>query len=250
MTGPWRMVDGPAGVLPVYATDTAMGSSPRPLAVVCHELSPRAVGAGIGASFPALAERLADETGLRVVAGMLRGVGESAGDFSAEGWLEDLDFLIDREIGPEDGAWLVGYGLGGVLALRHAVTDRRVRGVAVLAAPSDLAHWLADPLAVVERCRAIGVIRSTGFPPDATRWAQSLVSLDPLDAAGRLGDRSFLVVHGSEDAAVPVADARELAGAARTTGTVDLRIVPGAGHGLRTDPRGMATLIGWLERQR
>lgn len=201
-------------------------------------------------SFPVLADRLAEETGLRVVAGMLRGVGESAGDFSADGWLEDLGYLVDRELGSEGQVWLVGYGLGGAVALRHAVTDPRVRGVAVLATPADLAPWVADPLALVERCRSIGVIRSPGFPSDVGKWARSLMSLRPLESVEQLGDRSFLVVHGSEDTAVSVADARALAGRARTTGMVDLRIVPGASHGLRTDPRTLATLIGWLERQR
>jgi pimeloyl-ACP methyl ester carboxylesterase len=244
------MIDGPAGVLPVYSTTTIMGSAPRPPAVLCHELSPQSAGPGVGASFPALADRLADEAGFRVVVGLLRGVGEAGGDFSADGWLEDLAFLLDREVGSKDPVWLVGYGLGGALALRHSVTDRRVRGVAVLAAPSDLASWLTDAPTVVERCRAMGVIRSVGFPPDLPRWAQAMVALDPLDAVGRLGDRSLLVVHGTEDTAVPVAAGRELAGAARTTGTVDLRIVPGAGHGIRTDHRSVATLIGWLERQR
>jgi putative redox protein len=253
MTGPWKSVDGPAGALLMYAT-TTLGSAPRSLAVLCHELPAYAAGVsgagGIGVSFPVLADRLAEETGLRVVAGMLRGVGESVGDFSADGWLEDLSCLVDRELGSEDRVWLVGYGLGGALALRHAVTDSRVKGVAVLATPSDLSPWVVDPAALLEHCRAVGVIRSPGFPTDVGQWTRALTLLQPLESVELLGDRSLLVVHGSEDTAMPVSEARALAGRARTTGTVDLRIIPGAGHGLRTDPRSLATLIGWLERRR
>jgi hypothetical protein len=51
---------------------------------------------------------------------------------------------------------------------------------------------------------------------------------------------------------VPTAAAWALADAARVGGAkaiVDFRLVPGAGHGLWADPRVIATLIGWLERQ-
>jgi putative redox protein len=30
---------------------------------------------------------------------------------------------------------------------------------------------------------------------------------------------------------------------------VELRLITGAGHGLRHDPRAVAVLIGWLDRQ-
>jgi len=33
-------------------------------------------------------------------------------------------------------------------------------------------------------------------------------------------------------------------------GAADLRIVDGGGHQLRHDPRAVATLLGWLDRQR
>jgi putative redox protein len=55
-----------------------------------------------------------------------------------------------------------------------------------------------------------------------------------------------MVVHGSEDASVPVIDARVLADA---HGSADLRIISGASHDLRLDPRAVAVLIGWLDRQ-
>ncbi len=124
-----------------------------------------------------------------------------------------------------------------------------MRGVASLAGPADLAAWVADPAAVLGRCRRSGVIRPDGFPADEAAWAAELAELQPLDAAAHLGDRPLLVVHGADDNEVPTAAARAVADAVGD-GTVDLRIVPGAGHWLRADPRVVATLIGWLERQR
>jgi putative redox protein len=33
-------------------------------------------------------------------------------------------------------------------------------------------------------------------------------------------------------------------------GEAELRLIPGAGHSLRHDPRAIAVLLGWLDRQR
>jgi putative redox protein len=67
------------------------------------------------------------------------------------------------------------------------------------------------------------------------------------DAAALMEGRPLLVVHGADDDVVPVFDARVLADA---HGAADLRIIEGAGHRLRHDPRAVATLLGWLDRQR
>ena len=62
-----------------------------------------------------------------------------------------------------------------------------------------------------------------------------------------MGDKSLLIVHGGDDDSVPVTDARQLALA---HGDAELRIIAGAGHRLRHDPRAVAVLLGWLDRQR
>ena len=54
-------------------------------------------------------------------------------------------------------------------------------------------------------------------------------------------------MHGANDEVVPVLDARALADAAH--GEVELRLLPGAAHRLRHDPRAIAIMIGWLDRQ-
>ena len=58
---------------------------------------------------------------------------------------------------------------------------------------------------------------------------------------------SDLVMHGEDDESVPVADSRVLADA---HGAAELRVITGAGHRLRHDPRAVAVLLGWLDRQR
>ena len=71
--------------------------------------------------------------------------------------------------------------------------------------------------------------------------------VDAVAAARRLDGRPLLVLHGIDDPDVPVDDARALADAGAPL--CELRLVQGAGHRLRHDPRAIATLLGWLDRQ-
>jgi len=71
--------------------------------------------------------------------------------------------------------------------------------------------------------------------------------LHPADDAAQLRGKPLLMVHGTDDPDVPLADARSLADAA--TGPAELHVVLGAGHWLRADPRVIAILVGWLERR-
>ena len=63
--------------------------------------------------------------------------------------------------------------------------------------------------------------------------------------APKVAPRPLLVVHGSDDDLVPVFDARVLVDA---HGDAELRIMNGAGHRVRHDPRAIAVLLGWLDR--
>ncbi len=233
-------------------TPTATSAaSPSGVVVLCHELPrepDRATDAGRG--YPALADHLSEACACPVVVPMLRGTSGSGGDFSAGGWLDDLASVLQQEPAGTGGpTWLIGFGFGGAIALRTAAQDGQARGVASIAGPADLTAWVANPEQVLGRCRRSGVISTPGFPEDVGAWAGEIVALAPLDAAARLGSRPLLVIHGSDDAEVPVAAARAIADAA-TDGPVDLRIVPAAGHWLRADPRVVATLVGWIERHR
>jgi putative redox protein len=217
--------------------------------VVCHDL-PRATGSAndVAQTYPALADRLTRETGLKVVTGTLRGAGASDGDFSAKGWADDLRRLIEAEVADDARRWLVGFGFGGVLALHQAAGDDRVAGVACLGAPADLESLTRDPGVLVERCVRTGVIRTPGYPTDPDAWVGELMALHPKEDAERLKGRPFLVIHGADDPDTSVDEARALSEAA--TGPSDLRVVFGAGHWLRADPRVVAILVGWLERRR
>src|SRR4029077_132079 len=121
------------------------------------------------------------------------------------------------------------------------------RGIATFAAPASLRTWVQEPAWFLEYARRTGVLRSPNYPPDAEAWTRAIANLDPVEAAGRIAPRPWLLVHGSADDVVPVEDARRLADAAGAF--VELRIVANGPHRLRHDPRAIAALLGWLDHQ-
>jgi pimeloyl-ACP methyl ester carboxylesterase len=237
------------GDLGVYTNATPAPDPRRAHVVLCHDLPrPKGSATDVALTFPALADRVTRESGRPVLTATLRGAGDSAGDFSALGWLDDLTFVAEQEIPKSSARIVVGFGFGGVLALHLAADDQRVAGVACLGTPASLAPLSGDPAVLVERCRRAGVITTPGFPASAEAWAKELTVLNPCEDAAQLKGRPLLVIDGSDDPDVPVADARDLAEAA--TGPSELHVVYGAGHWLWADPRVVAILVGWLERCR
>jgi putative redox protein len=218
--------------------------------VLCHGLphGPRGASA-VGNTFPELADRLARESGWLVLTFNFRGTGTSEGDFSAVGWLDDLRAAV-RALDERDdvrGVWTAGFGHGGTFAVCEAADDPLVRGVATIAAPSTLLDWARDPGHLMQHARDMGMIRTAEFPSDRAAWVREVARMDAVAAATRLDGRSLLVLHGVDDLEVPVGDARALAAAAGAG--AELRLVQGGGHRMRHDPRAIATLIGWLDRQ-
>ncbi len=219
--------------------------------VIAHGF-PAEVGGGINstASFPELADRVATDLGWAALAFASRGVAESEGNFSLGGWLRDLKGAVAhlRQSVPVDGVWIVGFGTGGALAIEAAAADPAVRGVAAVASPADFEDWASNPRKLLVLAREMGVLRDDGdFSGSFDDWAAELTSIAAVDAAARLAPRELMVLHGSDDDTVPVFDARAVADA---HGAADLRLVHGGGHHLRHDPRAIAILLGWLERQR
>ncbi len=238
-----------AGYLARPSASAAKGAGRYGL-IVCHGFPVDPGGAsGVATTYPQLAERLADDAGWVVLTFNFRGTGESEGDFSLGGWLADLKASIDHLLGePEvEAVWLCGFATGGALSICAAGEDDRVRGVATFAAPADFHEWASDPRRFLVQARAAGVVQTPGFPSDPDTWARELREVRPTSLIGKIPPRPLLIVHGANDDAVPMLDARALADAA--DGEVELRILAAAGHRLRHDPRAIALLLGWLDRQ-
>ena len=161
---------------------------------------------------------------------------------------DDVETAMAWLRGPEAAALglandvaLIGHGVGGQLAFRHALrwspklqgtptTSARLRGVVSCGAPLDL-----------REARALGIDGVSGdspitlLPPamtsslrtvDWTAWEELLVA-----------ETSFSLVHGLEDAVVPPALSTRFVVAAATGGIPsEYHQIKGEGHGSMLDP--------------
>ena len=223
---------------------------PLPGVILCHgfPIGPLDARQSAG-TFPQVIDRMANEVGCAALTFTFRGCGASEGDFSLQGWVDDLRAAIDHlvAIGNVDSVWLVGTNTGASVALCVAADDPRVNGCVSLSGRADFDDWAEQPRRFLEHARDIGAIRRAGFPQNFDEWSRELRRFRPTDAARRFAPRPLMVLHGDDDESVPTADARSLA---QAHGSAELRIISGAGHRLRHDPRARAVLFGWLDRER
>jgi uncharacterized protein len=220
----------------------------RPAVILCHGFPIGPLDARrSGGTFPQLVDRFAHDLGYVGMTFNFRGTGISEGDFSLQGWVDDLRNAIDyisRTVQPTQVV-LVGTNTGGSIAICVAADDPRVKAAALLSPRADFDDWAVHPRRFLEHAREIGAIRSSGFPPSFEEWTRAFRRFRPIDAARRFAPRSLLVMHGDDDESVPTSDTRQLAAA---HGHAELCLLSGAGHRLRHDPRAVAILLGWLDR--
>jgi len=224
------------------------GPHGAPGLVLCHGFPTRGrESPQSGQSFPELADRIAVELGWVVLTMNFRGCGNAEGDFSLQGWLDDVHAGVAhlRTLGVS-GVWIAGFGSGGSLAVCEGARNPNVRGVAALAAPADFDDWARNPRRLLLHARQVQVIKDADFPPSFDQWAAEIKRVRPAEAAAQLAPRPLLVVHGDSDDLTPQADGRILAAA---HGSAEFRLINGAGHELRHDPRAVAVFLGWLSRQ-
>ena len=139
-----------------------------PAMVLCHGYPSGGIDARHSAgTFPELAERVANELGWNAMTFTFRGCATSEGDFSMQGWVDDLRAAITHVVAETSpsGIWIVGNNTGGSLGLCVAADDPRVNGCALLGARADFEDWAEQPRRFLEHSREIGTIRRTGFPP-------------------------------------------------------------------------------------
>ncbi len=228
----------------------AASNEPRPAVILCHGFPIGPLDARrSGGTFPQLIDRIAHDLGYVGMAFNFRGTGTSGGDFSLQGWVDDLRSAVDyiSAMTHPTRVVLVGTNTGGSIAICVAADDPRVRAAALLSPRADFDDWSDHPRRFLEHAREIGAIKAPGFPPSFEEWSRAFRRFRPVDAARRFGPRPLLVMHGDDDESVPSSEARQLAAA---HGSAELSVFSGAGHRLRHDPRAIAVLLGWLDRVR
>ena len=244
------LLDGPAGRLAAWlARPEATPHDRAGLVLVPGFPNHAGGGANSFSTFPELADRLAVEADMAVLALAFRGLAGSEGNFSLRGWREDLLAALGHLRAREgvEGVWLMGFGTGGALVVDAAAKDGDVRGVVAVAAPADFHDWASRPRELLAHARRCGAISDDDFPTDFGAWSKELERASTVRRAEEIDhDCRMLVIHGSSDDAVPVLDARAIADAHPGS---ELKIVDGGRHHLRHDPRAMALATGWLYRR-
>ncbi len=138
---------------------------------------------------------------------------------------------------------LLGFSMGGRLALHRSAADQDYRAIAlwapsVAAGGQMMTRFLGGPQGLAaKRAQA----QAAGFVSFTTTWGQEqalgpqwfddLEASEPLVAAAAF-EGDLLVLYGSEDPVVVPAESRSAAAAARRARSVRTVVVPGADHGL------------------
>lgn len=205
-------------------------------------------GSTFVSSYPELSDRIAEENGVTSLFMLMRGTADSPGEFSISNWRRDIRSAVDAMAALEeiDSIILVATSIGGVLALDHAASDERIKGLVLISTPDSLENWIHNEKQFMNHVRSVGLVHDPTYPDDPKVWMQEFKTLNPLDVNMRLKAIPILLIHGSDDEVVPVAAAHNFQKALGEN--CEKRIIDNAGHRLRYDPRAVATLFGWLDR--
>lgn len=228
----------------------AIRDDSTPGLILCHGFPIGPIDARRSAgTFPELMDRLCHELSYVTMTFTFRGCGTSTGDFSLQGWMDDLRNAVDHLVSTTGVRQVVlaGTNTGGSLAICEAADDPRVIAAALLSPRADFDDWADHPRRFLEHAKEIGAIRTPGFPSSVDEWSRAFRRFRPTAASRRFAPRPLLVLHGDDDESVPVSDTRQLA---QAHGSAEINVLSGAGHRLRHDPRAIAILSGWLDRIR
>jgi len=142
---------------------------------------------------------------------------------------------------------VVGHSMGGWAAIVAASVEPRLGAVAVYGAPARLGASLRlDPEQLEKEFTRFLAATPAEFAEQLDEVARRA---DPLEAVTAIAPRPLLVVHGTEDRWVPVAQARELR--ARAWPSCRYVEVDGADHAFSWHRTELRELIsGWLDEAR
>ena len=214
----------------------AARAAPVPGVLLCHGLTGHRIEAH---RLFVKASRALAAAGIGSLRFDFRGSGESGGDFermtvtsevsdalAAAGWLARRRAVDRQRLG------ILGLSLGGMVAALVLGRSARFKSAALWSAVARMNWEKTLTPAQLRRWRQRGYLNLGGMDLGFA-FLGDLARHDPLAAIAR-STADILVVHGAEDQAVPVAQARDferaLRGRPRGSGRTEVFIVPHADH--------------------
>ena len=165
------------------------------------------------------------------------------------GWLRDLraviDYLWQQPEVDRKQLVLVGNSAGAAVSVCTAANDKRIAAVAACACPAELSFIGKDAVPTIEYFRRIGIIRDPDFPTSIEKWLDGFKEAAAIRDIAKIAPRPLLIVHGTADDVVKVANARDLFQAAAEP--KKLVLIEGAGHRLRREEQAVQAVIDWLK---
>ena len=173
-----------------------------------------------------LAEELA-KAGLSTLRFSFSGNGASGGRFADSNIskeVEDLGSVLDDLGNARIG--YIGHSMGGAVGVLRAARDQRIKFLVSLAGMVNTKGFAE---------REFGMVKpGEGFMWDDSNCPLSQSYMDDLRKIGSVANEApkikipWLLVHGTEDDVVPIADSREIF--AKANQPKELREIPGANH--------------------
>jgi alpha-beta hydrolase superfamily lysophospholipase len=188
--------------------------------------------------------------GFDILAFDLRGEGASGGDGITLGAREQWDVIGAVREAQRRGArhvGVLGFSLGAASGILAAAHEPDIAALVAEAPFADLEATLRHQLQ--ERDHLPPPLASYGLWLLGVMSGEDLAAVSPVEAIGRIAPRPVLLIAGTADETVTIADSDALFAAA-SPGSVERWIVPGGGHAIayEADPDGYAgRVVGFFE---
>ena len=224
-------------------------AEPRGTVIALHGIPSIAPPDPDDEGYPGLARRLSARgwTGVWVDMRSVRG---SGGNFSIEGWVRDLQAVIDAARALERGATrplgIVASSAGGAVAVEATKRGAPVDALVLLGTPAAWVSFARDHDDAMRRIvDEAGMTLGDDVIADPVAWAGEFESMVTEQAVAMVSV-PILIVHGTADEVVPPDHGRRIADLAPNA---ELKLLNGAPHQLRRHPGVFELVAEWLERR-
>ncbi len=178
-----------------------------------------------------LIEKLVDG-GFNVLTFDFRNSGESEGYFTTAGWHEQRDLLAAVDYAKNQGdtgeqIGLLGYSMGAATSIIVAAKDHRVQAVVADSSFADLKQYLTKNL---HRWTYLPEYPFNHLIMRSASWFTGVdpARVSPLEMIPEIDPRPILLIHGEDDALIPMQDSLSLYEAAGSG--AQIMLVENAGH--------------------